>query len=161
MADYATRAKTIIANIKNKDQTVPGNAFLLAIAYSYVYAYRGRWEEYIASGENSITSNTPPERTVVNPANTEDPTDIGVLNTDTDVFTAASAGDKNKLFAQHFIREQRRFNRDILKLYRLQTTTITAGDAGETAEAFRAGVVSAAETEANTELGDDSNDPET
>ena len=103
MADYATRAKAIIANIKNKDQTVPDNTFLFDIAYAYVYLYRQQWQTFLRSSDNQITDNVAPNQTVINPANLSDPTDIGVLNTDTAVFTPSTNGEKNKLYAQHFI----------------------------------------------------------
>jgi hypothetical protein len=77
MADYITRAKTIVANIKSKDQILPGNAFLVDMAHAYVYAYRDRWETFISSSDNRITLNAGRETTVVSPENRDDPLDIG------------------------------------------------------------------------------------
>lgn len=160
MADYIARFKNVIANVKSKDLVLPANPILIDIGKAFVSAYRGRWESFIASAANDVSSNTPPVSTIVNPADTSDPSVIGEWNGDTDTFTPLSANDRNRLMGKHFLRELRRHIRDVFVKYRNDTTTLQAGDAGETIDEAKAGIDAAAKTEANTEIGDDDNDPE-
>ncbi len=158
----ATWIQRTIAAVEAYKAGTTSNAFVRQIARAFAHSYRGQWESLIGDAMlNTVTSNTPPESTVINPANLSDVNDIGVLNSDTEVFTPATVAQKDKLLSLNYIRLVRDFHRQILTKYRLETRVITAGEAGQTAADYRALTLSDAAAEAVTELGDPANDPET
>ncbi len=149
MADYITRAKTIIANIKNKDQVVPPNPFLFKVVHAFVRKYPNQW-----------TANLAILGLVTNPATT-DPLDIGTVDaSDPPVFTPANAATTNSALAFHYIEIQRDFNKTIVIADQRDTVAAVAGDAGKTPEQIAAENRAEAVVETDTELGTRDNDPE-
>ena len=149
MASYVDRAKAIVGNIKSKDQVVPPNAYLTQLCDAYVRAFLPQWRA------NLLKLAVP---LVINPSNLADPFDIGTLSGET--FTPASAGDKTKACAFHFLDTQRQNAKQIIVADQ-KNDVLLVGEAGQTPAAAGQARKDAAASEADTELGDPDNDPET
>lgn len=156
MAGHVERARAIVANIKSKDRVVPSTSFLRTIGAAFVYTRTPDWQVLLST--QTLVALDSFEVFMINPDNPADPLDVGVVNRTTGVFTGASQNTKDHLLAIFYIRMQREYNRLALQAYRLKTTQIDGSNTGETAEGFRAATMSAANSEAITELGDNNND---
>lgn len=145
MATYIARYKAVIANIKNKDQTVPADGVLRAVADAQIRQYPTQWTETLASVGY-----------VTNPATT-DPLDIGTMSGET--FTP-DVTNLDKYRALHGIRNLRKHLRDIYIADQLKVDTAVAGDVGSTPSEVADRIKTDANTSADTNIGDPDNDPE-
>ena len=158
-ANYGARAKAIVANVKSKDQVVPGNPFLLSLANAFVRTYPGKWNARLAKGMPDLRSPIPAH--IVNPDNATDVLDIGTMDAaEPPNFVPATTATKTKFKSRHYVEMVREFHRQVLMADRVNNATVRVQDAGTTAQEVVKRIRDAAVTEAATELGDPDNDPE-
>lgn len=147
--DYVTRAKTIVANVKSKDATVPSNAFLKTLSDAFVRWFPSQWSQLLVR-----------KGLATNPATT-DPFDVGVLAGDPAVFTPSTAAEKSALKSVHFISMVRVFCQQVvINDKKNNSGTAVVGDAGLTPTQVRSRIEADAKAETMTQLGDPDNDPE-
>ncbi len=143
-AGFLARAKSIVASIKNKEQTAPTNPFMASLSDAYVRAYPSQWSALLEM-----------RGAIINPA-TKDPMDIGVMAGD--VFQPYLATAKNMLKAEHYVRMMREYNRQILAADRLQNSSVSVEDIGKRPQEILNRISEEITTEVKTELGDPTTD---
>ena len=150
MPNYISRATAIIANIKDKDATVPPNAFLVKAVRAFARAYRSEWSQ------NLTTLGL-----VINPANTDDIFDIGTIDaSDPPVFTPSTAGVVNRALGFHYIERQRAYNRAIIIADAADNDVVEAEDVGTSPAVAETRLKAVAETAVDTNMGTTATDPE-